>query len=235
MASNSDRTAGDWLISAAKRHPEAFLVMAAGCALLLRGRGAKSDIDYYDDEDDDLEFDRRRPEGIASVVRERVSDVAEAASDYAAEVGERVADAGERVYGAAASYASAASEYAHDGGRAVRDGAAQLGGQAQHAADRILREQPLAIAALGLAAGAAVAALLPASEMEGRALSPAREKLAGAANRTAGAFKDAAADMGREIKANVTDRVLSGDVAREAAKAFASSLTGDKSGSGSSR
>ena len=93
----------------------------------------------------------------------------------------------------------------------------------------VLREQPLAIAVLGLAAGAAAAALLPASEMEGRALSPARDKLAGAANRTADAFKEAAVDMGREIKANVTDRVMSGDVAREAAKAFASSLTGDKS------
>jgi hypothetical protein len=33
---------GDWFIGTAKRHPEALLVLAAGCALLLRGRGGSS-------------------------------------------------------------------------------------------------------------------------------------------------------------------------------------------------
>lgn len=241
MKRNSESTTGDWLISAAKRHPEAFLVMAAGCALLLRGKGGDSTPrdeydDFYDDEDlvDEFVPHRGQRDGIASAVRERVSDVAEAASDYAAEVGERVADAGERVYDTAASYASAASGYAQEGGRVVRRRAAKFGGQAQYAADRVLREQPLAIAVLGLAAGAAAAALLPTSEMEERALSPARGKLAEAANRTTDALKDAASDMGREIKANIADRVLSGDVAKEAAKAFASSLTGESKGGASS-
>ena len=32
--------AGEWLISTAKRNPEALLVLAAGCALLMRGGGS---------------------------------------------------------------------------------------------------------------------------------------------------------------------------------------------------
>ena len=34
--------AGDWLIGTAKRHPEALLVLAAGCALLMRSGGGSS-------------------------------------------------------------------------------------------------------------------------------------------------------------------------------------------------
>ena len=34
--------ARDWLIGTAKRHPEALLVLAAGCALLMRGGGGSS-------------------------------------------------------------------------------------------------------------------------------------------------------------------------------------------------
>ena len=34
--------AGDWLIGTAKRHPEALLVLAAGCALLMRNGGGSS-------------------------------------------------------------------------------------------------------------------------------------------------------------------------------------------------
>jgi hypothetical protein len=34
--------AGNWLIGTAKRHPEALLVLAAGCALLMRGVGGSS-------------------------------------------------------------------------------------------------------------------------------------------------------------------------------------------------
>jgi hypothetical protein len=36
------RRAGNWLIGTAKRHPEALLVLAAGCALLMRGGGGSS-------------------------------------------------------------------------------------------------------------------------------------------------------------------------------------------------
>ena len=54
--------AGDWLIGAAKRNPEALLVLAAGAALFLRGRNGQASPNrshgaqtspsrsYYDDE-----------------------------------------------------------------------------------------------------------------------------------------------------------------------------------------
>ena len=34
--------AGHWLIGTAKRHPEGLLVLAAGCALLMRSGGGSS-------------------------------------------------------------------------------------------------------------------------------------------------------------------------------------------------
>jgi hypothetical protein len=47
-----------------------------------------------------------------------------------------------------------------------------------------MREQPLAVAALGLAAGAALAAIFPPTEVEQRTLGPARDALTGAARDT---------------------------------------------------
>jgi hypothetical protein len=211
--------AGDWLAGTARRHPEAVLVLAAGCILLLRGRG----------DDKDRPASRGGARGkqgsrlneVSETVRERVTEVAETAAEYAADVGDRV-------YDTAASYASAASDFADEGRRIVTRQASRAAGQARHAADRVLTEQPLAVAVLGLAAGAGLAALLPPSDIEERALSPAHDKLSDAASRTAERLKDAAGEMGKQIKVSVAERVLSGDIAKEAAQAFAHSLNRDE-------
>ena len=134
--SHSEGTVGDWLIGAAKRNPEAFLVLAAGCALLLRGRGngasnRSSSVRYgasgreFESYEEDLEaadeFGTYRDEESyrrsKSGMRERMSGMAETAGEYASEVTDRV-------YDTAASAASAASAYASRGRRVVsRSGA----------------------------------------------------------------------------------------------------------------
>ena len=147
-------------------------------------------------------------------MREHVSGIAETAGEYASDVTDRL-------YDTAASYASTASDYAGQGRRIVTRQASRLGGQAHHMADRVLQDQPLAVVVLGLAAGAGVAALLPATELEERTFAPAREALGDAASRTVESLKDAAGEMGKQLKTSVGDRVV-----REAAQAFTSSFSG---------
>jgi hypothetical protein len=217
----NNTAAGDWLISTAKRHPEALLVLAAGAILLLRGKSGEAETDWqdadWDKESDELgsyQDGRRSDDATADTdtLRGRVSDFAGAATDYATEVGEQVFET--------------AAEYADQGRRLVYDRASRLGSQAHDAADWVLREQPIAVAALGLAAGAAVAALLPSTNIENLALGPARERLSDVAQGAAEKVREAARDMGKELKANVADRVLSGDAARDVVKVFANSLKG---------
>ena len=182
------RPQAERFIGPLRRNPEAFLVLAAGVALLLRGGGnlpwrSRSGETYGDDEGRG---------GAVRAAREGLSDAAETVSEYASEVKDRI-------YETASSYASSATSYAHDsrrrlGRRASRlsGSASRLTGEARSAAGEMLHERPLAVAALGLAAGAGVAALLPRMEIEEQALRPAREALADAANRAAETVKDAA-------------------------------------------
>lgn len=205
MPRRKDVSAGDWLVSAARRNPEAVLVLAAGLAMLLRkgiagqssARGDYEIDDGYDGFAEDEEGLRGRLEDVTGAVREGVTEAAEVAAEYAAEVGERAYET-----------------------------AARIGNGAYSTADMVLRQQPLAVAVLGLAAGAAVAAVLPPTEVERRTLSPARGKLADAADRAADSLKEAASEAARDVKARVVDSVIagSGDVARDAAETFARNL-----------
>src|SRR5262249_24500454 len=160
---NSDMIgqASDWQTGTAKRNPEAFLVLAAGCALLLRGRRGSPSIaswssgfrDYeHRDHDDFANHDGRS----ASNLKDRV---VEAANDFAGSVSDT-----------ARSYASSVADYAGDARRTVASQASRVADQASELADQtqsairsgagsVMREQPLAIAVLGLAAGAALAAI----------------------------------------------------------------------------
>src|ERR1700737_1148236 len=143
--------AGDWLIGTAKRHPEALLVLAAGCALLMRGGGGSS---------------QSRNESAGSDGRWQGSRATEKASEVVSDLKDR-----------ATNVASSVSNYAGGVGRTISAQTSQIAGQAQSTLQtgfgHVLREQPLALVVLGLAAGAAVATLLPATEMEERARAPA--------------------------------------------------------------
>lgn len=244
----------DWLISTARRNPEAVLVLAAGLALLVRGgsnwsrgrvrsqehRGPSMDVyeeGRYEDEDHEGGGERRR--GRLGAVRESLSGVAVTASEYASGVTGRVADVTERAYETAGSYMASASDYAEQSARRLREQAERarrrayrLGDRAYRQADEMLHEQPVAVAALGLAAGAAIAALLPRVEIEQRTLRPARDALADVANRTVERVKEAAGEAGRRLQDKATDMGTAAlkEAARGAVQSFAS---GGGSGSGS--
>jgi hypothetical protein len=214
--------AGDWLVETITRKPEAFLVLAAGCALLLRGNvgstPSRSDrlADTEEEDESGPQARNGRRRSPLRAVRRSVADAAEAAGEYAHEVTDRA-------YAKASSYASAASEYASDSGRYVSRRASRVSRRAQSAAGQALNRQPLAVALLGLAAGAAVAALLPPTEIEERALRPARDALDEAAARMAGNVKDAAGEAAERLQQGMKDSVK--DVAWDAAKTFVAGVS----------
>jgi hypothetical protein len=174
--------AGDWLAGAFSRNPEAFLVLAAGAALLLRRGGS-----HFMPAD-------------AHPLR--------TARDMAA-------------------------SYAGSGQRRLRREASRIGRQGARlkrrarAAGETMHEQPLAVAAFGLAAGAAVAAMLPRLDIEERALGPAREAFSDAAARTFETVKEAAGEAGKRAQQGVVEHGVAGlkDIARDAAEGFGEKMS----------
>jgi hypothetical protein len=216
---------GSTLFAAARSHPEGLLLLAAGAALLLRGgislpsargRGARGP-------QDDTPSTRRW------VDTDRMSDAMEEAGEY-------VSDLGSQVAGSAASYASSASRYAGEMGHTMAVRSEQLYEDAtstlSETGERILRDQPLVVALAGIAAGAAIAAAFPRTEIEARTLGPGGERVAEFAAEAANEFKQAGVAASERLKSAAEQRGLSPDgmkdMAREAADAFTGSLSGNK-------
>ena len=101
-------------------------------------------------------------------MKDRVGDTAR---DYGSQMKNRISDT-------ATAYADSVADFADDARRRMAERSGRLKQQTQatlqSSMQRVLREQPLAVAVAGLAAGAAIAALFPATEIEDRALSGAR-------------------------------------------------------------
>jgi hypothetical protein len=222
---------GEWLMGAFKKNPEGMLLLAAGCALLLRS-GVGSGRSSYS-------ASPSRPAGQgyqgggtsqgASGVSDTVSRAAESARDYASDVGKAVGDK-------ASTYVAAVGEYAGEAGRTVVDQSERLARQTQatfqQTMNRVLKEQPLAVAIMGLAAGAAVAAALPTTDVERRALGPAGEKLSEAASTMGENLSQAASKAGERLMEAADERGLNKDglkeVAGDVAGAFGSAFRGEE-------
>jgi hypothetical protein len=113
----------------------------------------------------------------------------------------------------------------------------QIAGQAQSMLSsgfgQLLREQPLALVVAGLAAGAAVAALLPSTDLEERTLGGARDAISGMTGKVGGNLIAAATDAGQRLTQGVTERATEGfkELAQEVAGKFSEKVMGatDKS------
>jgi ElaB/YqjD/DUF883 family membrane-anchored ribosome-binding protein len=216
--------AADWVVTTARRRPEALLLMAAGAALMMRGSGGatastRSGETYsrasWQDEAGDATHEgaNRTAEGVrryAGEVKERLSDTA---SGYASAVGDYAQDARRRmsnVTGAVRENLSSATDQVTRTAQSAARGAADT-----------MREQPLLIAALGLATGAAVAALFPTTEVERRTFGPAGEALVGAASAAGRDFVERAARTGEEMRRSAEDKLR--NLAQETSENFARS------------
>jgi ElaB/YqjD/DUF883 family membrane-anchored ribosome-binding protein len=213
----------DWVVNTARRKPEALLLVAAGVALMMRsGSGFTSSWSRTGDTYGRASW---QDETMTSGARAGVDRATDEASRHASGMRDRVRDT-------ASAYASTVGDYAQDARRrmgeytgAVRenlssatDQVARSAQTAARSAANTLREQPLLIAALGIATGAAVAALFPATDIERRTLGPAGEALVGAAGAAGRDFMERAARTGEEVRRAAEDGLK--DMAHQAADSF---------------
>jgi hypothetical protein len=220
---------GEWILGAARRNPEALLLLAAGCVLLMRSGGSSAAHGHSGRYREGDQWSRS--------VSNRFSRAAETATDYASEMKDRVsstassyaADIKDRVSETAGSYADKASELASDARRNISQRTERYARQAQstlHSGmDRLMRDQPLAVALAGLAAGAAVAAVFPATEIEKRTLGSAREAIADAAKEAGEHLMGAAGKAGERLKSAAEERGLSSEGLKELAGEVAETFT----------
>jgi len=201
---------GDWLIGTAKRNPEALLVLAAGCALLMRGGGTSSQThaqSFAGTSSSNASWD--------------VSRATEKGAELASDVKGRIADA-----------ASSVSEQVGDVAKTLSTQSSQVVGQARSmfssGFERLVREQPLALVALGLAAGATVAALLPETAVEERALGSARDAISGMTGELRENVIAAATDAGHRLTQGVAERATEGfkELAQDVAGQFTEKVAG---------
>jgi len=208
--------AGEWLISTAKRNPEALLVLAAGCALLMRG-GRSS---YWAAGQTATDVSGSNESWNVS------SRTTEKASEVAGDLKQRIADAG-------SSVAEQAGEVAKNLSTQTSHIAGQAHSMLSSGFGQLLREQPLALVVAGLAAGAAVAALLPSTDLEERTLGGARDAISDMTGKVGGNLIAAATDAGQRLAQGVTERATEGfkELAQEVAGEFSEKVTGgtDKS------
>jgi len=253
----------DWLMGAIKRNPEGLLLLAAGCALMMRTGSASRREEsrlgrqYYEPDGSGRYargYDGRQSgagsgawnagEGMSRGVEsasEYASDVKDkvsgAAASYASSVADTATSYASSVADAASSYASSAADYAGAAGRRVSEQSGRMARQAQstmqHTIDRVLRDQPLAVALAGLAAGAAVAAAFPTTDIERRTLGEAGERLTDMASEAGEQFKEGASKAGERLMSSVGEHGLNSDglkeVARDVAGAFGSAFSGEQS------
>ena len=237
----------DWLISTVKKNPEGLLLLAAGCALLLRsgkasaqgskyvsgqyqrypGSQAGYDQAGYDDDDQDWKM-RKGMSRVADTARGYASNVGRTLSDTAEDVGKRLNDTAENVGKTLSEttdrYVSAAGDYAEDARRTIVDQSGRMVEQAQSTVERIVREQPLAVAIAGLATGAAVAAAFPATRFEREMLGPAGEQLSEAVSSAGERLSDAASAAGERLMTAAEQKGLNKEGLKEVARDVAGSF-----------
>jgi hypothetical protein len=185
--------AGGGLWGAIRDNPEGLLLLAAGGILLMR---------------------KSIPSSIGAGKR--------VAHAHDGDRGSKTPDLTDQVASAAESIGAFTSNYAREAGRTASEGSAYVVRQAQTGLDRVLHDQPLIVALAGLAAGAAVAAVLPSSDFEKQTLGPLGEQISDEAARVGDQFKDTASKAAGTLKAAVHEHGLDPD----GLKKIASEVTG---------
>lgn len=111
-------------------------------------------------------------QGFAAV-GDRLQDTSERVRETAQEMGEGVADAAERVKQKTRSVADRLTDTAVQTGEQARF----AGRQVKDKANTLLHEQPMLMAGIGLALGAAIAALIPVTRTENRLMGETSERI----------------------------------------------------------
>ncbi|TGP55630.1 DUF3618 domain-containing protein [bacterium M00.F.Ca.ET.230.01.1.1] len=180
-------------------NPLPLTVIGAGLAWLMLGSGASTASAGTDG------VTRRRPgldhrafgAGMGSTASDATGSVAEAASGAA----ETVSGMASEAAGTVSDMASSAADTLASSAAATADMATSAG----RSAHNLLQDQPLAAAAVGLAIGAAIGAMLPHTEVEDERLGAYRERLRESADETLKEGLDAAKQVAAEAYQTASD------------------------------
>ncbi|MBZ9864715.1 DUF3618 domain-containing protein [Mesorhizobium sp. CA15] len=179
-------------------NPLPLTVIGAGLAWLMLGSGASATPAGTD-------VTRRGPgldhgafgAGIGSTVSDAAGSVAEAASGAAGTVSGMANEAA----GTVSNVASSAADTLVSSAAAAAD----MATSASRSAHSLLEDQPLAVAAVGLAIGAAIGAMLPHTEVEDERLGTYRERLRDSAEDTLKEGLDTATQVAAEAYQSASD------------------------------
>jgi len=219
----SERLAG-----AARAQPAGLLLLLAGTSLLLSGMRPPS-----------RDATRRARTAVRKIAQGDFSAVTESASDMASGMRDQVSDLGGKASDFARSATDSLSDMAHDAQRALRERSREFAdtaySSAQSGASYVLEDQPLLLAAIGLAAGATLGAIIPATPQENRLMGDTRDRVAEFASEAAkqklDEFGDAASEATERLKNAVKERVSASaddlkDVAKDVVEPFAAVASG---------
>jgi ElaB/YqjD/DUF883 family membrane-anchored ribosome-binding protein len=230
------------LAGAARAQPAGLLLLVAGTSLLLSGMRPPS-----------RDATRRARTAVRKIAQGDFSPVTDSATDAVSGVRDQVGDLGNKASELARSYTESLSGAADDAQQALRDRSQQFAetarSSAQSSVSFVLEDQPLLLAAIGLAAGATLGAILPSTPQENRLMGETRDKVAELASEAAkqkiDELGDAAGEAAERLKNAVKERVAAstedlGDVAKDVVEPFANvaagggtSVGGGKSSQGS--
>ncbi len=188
----------DWLSSNMRERPEAFLLMAAGLALMMtNSRVGLSDLwssrkgSAMGSGSGRNQFSSSSP-SMTSRVSGGIDELREAAGDYTQRARDYVSETTETL-------THQSSEMLDKARSSVQENVSWM-----------LQEQPLVLGAIGLAAGAVIGAILPETEMENRTLGSARDELAQTAKSMAQERVDALKSVAGEVSERVGEVIGSG-------------------------
>lgn len=189
------RGVGDSVASYARQHPlQVALTVGALTWWMMRGRGDSEE--WYGSADTSWDESEGRSYRDGRSLTNRVGEYASSARDT---VGEYASTARDTVGDYASSARETVGEYAEsarDRAMQASEAARRAAGSASSALDNFVTDNPLAVGAIALAVGAAIAMSVPASEIENRTMGEARDRAWKRASKAA-----------TEIKDNVTKKV----------------------------
>ncbi|MEA2934167.1 MAG: hypothetical protein QOD74_813 [Variibacter sp.] len=200
-----------WIGDAVRQNPEGLLLVAAGCALMMRAHSTSTRASASGRHGSRSQF--QNSPGQNTRAAERASSVVDQAGEYV----------------------SSAQDYA---GRIGRDAVEQgqwAAREIQSRAQRIFRQQPLAVVFAGLAGGAAAAAILPETSIEKRTLGPAGDQLSESVSDFGERLKSAGSKATERLMQTAEDKGLNADglkqVMREVANTLGENLSGSEKAS----
>ncbi len=159
--------------------------------------------------------------GASSGLQSGTRHIREATSDAADTIRRGGDKALERLSGTGQQFARAATDYVSD----LPDRAGNLFDDARDSLAELFKSQPLAIGAVGLAVGAAIAAAFPATDIEGEYLGEGSEFVKQKASEIAGEQVERVTEIGKKVADAVVDEARQQGLTVEGLKSAATGLS----------